>query len=169
MVISIKNDIDHLKSLIPGLHCTMQTPLLISEPEKSFPLLLKPILLFLFLFGYSNGAFSQSKPWPVPATALTTKNPLVVDASIIKSGKTLYLSYCAPCHGNSGKGDGIAAAALTTKPANHTSPIIQAEPDGSLFFKITEGRTPMPKYKTVLTDAQRWELVSYIKTLGKKK
>jgi len=146
----------------------MKSPLKNSNIGKSFILLCKHSIFLLILFNLSNTAFAQSKPWPVPSTAVNTKNPLVVDASIIKTGKTLYMSYCAPCHGNSGKGDGIAAATLNPKPANHTSPIIQAEPDGSLFYKITVGRTPMPTYKATLTDAQRWTLVCYIKTLGKK-
>ena len=127
----------------------------------------KGLLFISFLLG-SIVSYSQSKPWPVPASALNNKNPLSNDANTIKAGKTLYSAYCAPCHGNSGKGDGAAAIALNPKPANHTSDIIQAESDGSLFYKISEGRTPMPQYKASLTEAQRWSLVSYIKTLGKK-
>ena len=111
---------------------------------------------------------AQNKPWPVPKDALSKDNPFKGDASAVKNGKVLYTTYCTPCHGNSGKGDGPAAAALNPKPANHTSAIIQAEPDGSLYYKITQGRSPMPSYKATLTDAQRWSLVNYIKTLGKK-
>ena len=111
---------------------------------------------------------AQSKPWVVPQSALSKKNPLDGDPATIKVGKTVYMSNCSPCHGNTGKGDGPAAAALNPKPANHTSALIQAEADGSLFYKISEGRTPMPQYKAVLSETQRWALVSYIKTLGKK-
>ena len=128
----------------------------------------KSLLFVSFLLG-SIVSYSQSKPWPVPTSAMNNKNPLGQDVNTIKAGKTLYSAYCAPCHGNTGKGDGAAAVALNPKPANHTSDIIQAEPDGSLFYKISEGRTPMPQYKASLTEAQRWALVSYIKTLGKKK
>lgn len=35
-------------------------------------------------------------------------------------GKDLFMAYCASCHGMSGKGDGPAAAALRTKPADLT-------------------------------------------------
>ena len=146
----------------------MQTSKSNSKFRNYLSFLLKLNFYLLILLNYSLNTFAQSKPWPVPSGALSIKNPLAVDPSVIKTGKTLYMSYCAPCHGNSGKGDGIAAATLNPKPANHTSPVIQAESDGSLFYKITEGRTPMPQYKTALTDAQRWALVTYIKTLGKK-
>src|SRR4051812_41151724 len=36
------------------------------------------------------------------------------------SGKEMFAEYCAACHGISGKGDGPAAAALKTQPADLT-------------------------------------------------
>ncbi|MEZ5778317.1 MAG: c-type cytochrome [Paracoccaceae bacterium] len=36
------------------------------------------------------------------------------------SGRALYADYCASCHGDSGRGDGPAAAGLTRKPADLT-------------------------------------------------
>jgi mono/diheme cytochrome c family protein len=36
-------------------------------------------------------------------------------------GPEMFRSYCSPCHGVSGKGDGPAAPALTTKPADLTA------------------------------------------------
>ncbi|MCZ7582047.1 MAG: c-type cytochrome [Deltaproteobacteria bacterium] len=37
-------------------------------------------------------------------------------------GKAVYLQYCAACHGESGKGDGPAGAALNPKPRNFNDP-----------------------------------------------
>jgi len=37
------------------------------------------------------------------------------------SGKEMFLSYCAACHGKSGKGDGPAASALKQPPADLTT------------------------------------------------
>ncbi|MFN3642106.1 MAG: c-type cytochrome [Gemmobacter sp.] len=36
------------------------------------------------------------------------------------SGKDLYATYCAGCHGDSGRGDGPAAAGLAARPADLT-------------------------------------------------
>ena len=36
------------------------------------------------------------------------------------SGKAMYTSYCAPCHGASGKGDGPVASEFKVAPANLT-------------------------------------------------
>jgi mono/diheme cytochrome c family protein len=37
-------------------------------------------------------------------------------------GKKIYLTYCSTCHGEQGKGDGMAAASLPAKPSDHTKP-----------------------------------------------
>jgi len=41
------------------------------------------------------------------------------------------------------------------------------ETDGSLFWKMSEGRGPMPSWKDQLTETERWQLVIYIRKLGK--
>jgi mono/diheme cytochrome c family protein len=64
---------------------------------------------------------------------------------------------------NNGKGNGIAAAALNPKPADHTSAALQKESDEALYWKMTEAHTPMPSYNQALTDTQRWMLVNYIR------
>jgi mono/diheme cytochrome c family protein len=110
---------------------------------------------------------AQSKPWVVPADAAAVKNPLSGNTSVIPEGKTIYVANCGPCHGEKGRGDGPAAAGLNPKPADHSSALIQSETDGSLFWKLSEGRAPMPAYKKVFTDQQRWELINYIRTLGR--
>lgn len=38
----------------------------------------------------------------------------------IEHGKRIYRENCAPCHGESGKGDGVGARSLPVRPADHT-------------------------------------------------
>lgn len=127
--------------------------------------------LYAFFFFASiliaPSSFSQTHPWVTPKLAQNTKNPIAPNASTLSDGKVLYATNCSPCHGDKGKGNGPAAQALTPKPADHTSATVQSESDGSLFWKLTEGRSPMPSYKAALSDKQRWELVAYIRTLAK--
>jgi len=113
------------------------------------------------------GCLAQTKPWVTPKTAELVSNPVVSSSAVLADAKKLYITNCAPCHGEKGKGDGPAAQALTPKPADHTSVLVQSETDGSLFWKLSQGRNPMPSYKTILSDQQRWELVCYIRTLAK--
>ena len=44
-----------------------------------------------------------------------------VPATSSASGKQMFKAYCASCHGESGKGDGPAAPALKTAPADLTA------------------------------------------------
>ena len=130
------------------------------------------VMIMTLLLSFSTTALkaqAKSKPWIAPVAAIQVKNPYSGDVSAAKEGKKLYITYCSPCHGNSGKGDGLAAASVNPKPADHTSDAVQHETDGSLFWKMTEGRGPMVSYKQILTEQQRWQLVTFIKTLGKKK
>ena len=105
--------------------------------------------------------------WTAPAEAVDQKNPVENNAASLLGAHKLYTSMCAPCHGYKGLGDGPVASTLSTRPADHSSNEIQSETDGSLFWKITNGRGPMQSYKTQLTDNQRWSIVNYIRTLKK--
>ncbi len=130
---------------------------------------LKPLsftIAFLAFTFLSFQSHAQHRLWVVPKSAASLTNPNIVD---LGASKVLYVTNCGPCHGDKGKGDGPAAQALATKPADHTSTLIQNETDGSLYYKLTEGRSPMPAYKKILTDKQRWGLISYIRTLPKRK
>lgn len=106
-------------------------------------------------------------PWVAPHWADTIKNPLKGNAAASNEGKKLYATYCVPCHGDKGKGNGIAAAGLNPRPADHTSAKVQSQTDGAIFWKMTTGRPPMASYASTLTVTQRWQLVDYIRVLGK--
>jgi mono/diheme cytochrome c family protein len=111
--------------------------------------------------------FCQQAPWVAPKSSDNVKNPISGNYSKVAETKTLYITNCGPCHGDKGRGDGPAAPGLNPKPADHTSAAVQAESDGAIFWKLSEGRSPMPGYKKIFSEEQRWELVNYIRTLAK--
>jgi mono/diheme cytochrome c family protein len=119
------------------------------------------------IFCSQSSKAQKYEKWVAPAEATAQKNPLDGNTAVLPEAKKLYTTMCAPCHGDKGRGDGPAAAALNPHPADHSSKSVQAESDGSLFYKMTTGRGPMQSFKTKLTDAQRWSLVNYIRTLKK--
>lgn len=106
-------------------------------------------------------------PWVAPADATKVKNPFPPTTETLAAGEQLFTDNCVLCHGEKGVGDGPGAKTIKVKPANFTDPKIQAETDGSLYWKMTSGRGPMPAWKDVLSDQERWELVGYIRKLGK--
>ena len=101
--------------------------------------------------------------WKAPADAKNVKNP----ENTSELGKKSVETNCGSCHGPAGKGDGPAAAALSPKPANWTSDKLKKETDGELFWKISNGRGPMPPWKH-LPEKERWQIVNYIRQLQKK-
>jgi mono/diheme cytochrome c family protein len=123
-------------------------------------------LLMLFNLIYFL-TFAQNPPWVSPKEAGNVKNPLVNNTSVLADAKALYVANCAPCHGDKGRGDGPAAPGLNPKPADHSSVTVQNESDGALFWKLSEGRAPMPGYKKIFSDNQRWELIIFIRTLAR--
>jgi len=127
---------------------------------------LKIILLSIGFFGMTNLVQAQTA-WIAPAEADKLKNPFANNEDAIKKGKKLYAQNCTICHGAKGKGNGMAGAALKPKPADFTSDRIQGESDGSMFWKLSEGRSPMAGYKGSLSEEQRWQIVAYIRTMKK--
>lgn len=113
----------------------------------------------------SSTFFYQQTPWNVPASANSKKNPLTSDASTIAAGKVVYDKECLSCHGKKGKGDGKSAADLDVPVGDMTSAKTQNQSDGALFWKISEGRKPMPTFKKKLTEDQIWQVLIYMRTL----
>lgn len=119
------------------------------------------------LFVLSAGLKQQTNTaWVAPKEADAILNPLKSNADATAKGKLLYAQYCTVCHGEKGKGDGIGGMTLVPKPANHTTAKFQAQTDGAIFWKLTNGRPPMASYKVALKDEQRWQLVDYMRTLA---
>jgi len=137
---------------------------------KSRPIVAAAALSFAIISTIcAASAQGAGGPWNAPASAAAKKNPLAGKADAVAAGKQIFTTTCVPCHGSSGRGDGPAAVALNPKPANYTTSAISAESDGSLFWKLSEGRGAMVGFKATLSETQRWELISYIRTLQGKK
>lgn len=134
---------------------------------KSVPLLLGLVGATAFFTSSTVIKLQQKTPWVAPSSADTIKNPLKGNADATTAGKKLYATYCVVCHGDKGKGDGIAAAGLNPRPADHTSAKVQSQTDGAIFWKLTNGRPPMASYAKTLTVTQRWQVINYMRTLKK--
>jgi len=122
----------------------------------------------LFLLTAAFKSNQQPKPWPVPEKAAKTPNPVKSSSESISSGKALWSQHCSSCHGKTGLGDGTKAAQLKTQPNDLTVASFQSQSDGSIFYKISEGRDDMPSFKKKIPDANDiWDLVNYMRTLKK--
>jgi len=114
-----------------------------------------------------RGAATE-EPWTAPARSAKVKNPIPSDEASIAAGKVSYVRECFSCHGTTGRGDGPGAKALEKNPGDLSKPTMWDQTDGALFWKITDGRKPMPSFDKTLSEEQRWQVVNYIRTLAPK-
>ena len=117
-----------------------------------------------FILSCSN-APDKNDRWKVPPDADQLKNPLQYNPLAKEKGKVLYNQYCRSCHGEYGFGDGAAGKDLEAKPANFHEERVRKETAGALFWKLSNGNRSMPSFGSILTEQQRWQLISYIRGL----
>jgi mono/diheme cytochrome c family protein len=114
-------------------------------------------------------AAGDKDAWIVPEEAKKLKNPIPVTTAGLSAARDLYKDKCAKCHGETGKGDGVEAPMYSVKAKDFTdASMMKDKTDGEIFYKITEGRRPMPSFKKQLADEQRWQLVNFLRTFAVK-
>jgi mono/diheme cytochrome c family protein len=94
-----------------------------------------------------------------PQKARAKRNPLQKDPDAVAAGRNLFEQHCTECHGNSAEGG-------RKGPSLRAEEVQNAEP-GAIFWILSNGVVwrGMPVWSK-LPEPQRWQLVSYIKSLG---
>jgi len=99
---------------------------------------------------------------------------LFASSAALADGATTYTQFCSSCHGAAGAGDGVAAVALTPKPADFTSAEFwSTRSDEDLTKVIKEGGSAVGKSPLMapfggqLSDAQIAEVLAHMKTFKK--
>jgi len=94
----------------------------------------------------------------VPKKDAARRNPLAADPDAVAAGGKLFALHCAECHGETADGG-------KKGPSLRADEVQQATP-GTLFWLLTNGvvRRGMPVWSK-LPEPQRWQLVSFIKSL----
>ncbi len=97
------------------------------------------------------------------------KSPLQMNADeTIKFGKTVYLTYCAQCHGKNYDGNGTVGQSFHPLPSDLRSKKVQTQSEGTLFQEISYGQPGgrQPALATTVSVQERWQVISHIKSLG---
>lgn len=111
-------------------------------------------------------------PLEIPAAPDWLERAEAPEAKLAR-GREVFTQACAPCHGETGRGDGPAAAALTDSeggavhPADLTGVLGSGPEPGDTFRTIATGitGTPMAGFRDALNDEDIWAVVAYLKTL----
>ncbi len=90
------------------------------------------------------------------------------DPRVIERGRVYYAQICLSCHGVRGDGQGEWAFRVIPRPADLRALRTQSRSDEELFSIISEGLvgTPMIGWKKQLSESQRRQVVSYLRTLA---
>lgn len=117
---------------------------------------------------------TRTRPLILATGVLLALLPQLLPAQ--QEGKALYDKWCAGCHGEDGKGGGPAATWMLPRPRDFTLALYQIRTtasgalptDADIRHVIDEGMpgTAMPGWKTHLSDAERDQLVTYLKTFS---
>jgi mono/diheme cytochrome c family protein len=111
----------------------------------------------------ASGSSKKDDPYAelvqAPEKARNRKNPLEHDPEALAAGRKLFERHCAECHGENAGG--------TKKAPNLRVAEVQEATQGTLFWVLTNGivRSGMPVWSK-LPEAQRWQIVCYLKSLG---
>jgi mono/diheme cytochrome c family protein len=96
-------------------------------------------------------------------------NPLDGGADTVATGKQMFTTYCAPCHG-----DGVNLGAVAGAPPNRMpgvsvlagpNGVARTRSDGYIYTTIRNGGNVMPSYGWAMNDREIWSTVAYVRTM----
>jgi mono/diheme cytochrome c family protein len=110
-------------------------------------------------YKYHKDALVYAELAKAPQKARAKRNPLERDPDAVAAGRNLFEQHCTECHGDLAEGG-------RKGPSLMVEQVQTAEP-GAIFWILTNGVVwrGMPVWSK-LPEPQRWQLVSYIKSLG---
>ena len=91
--------------------------------------------------------------------------PFPVDEAMMARGQDAFNAFCSPCHGRTGRGDGIIVQRGFTRPPDLTDDNARSAPVGHVFNVITNGFGAMPDHAAQVQVGDRWAIAAYLRAL----
>ncbi|HYL63516.1 MAG TPA: c-type cytochrome [Candidatus Methylomirabilis sp.] len=110
-------------------------------------------------YKYKDDALVYAELAKAPQKARAKRNPLEKDPDAVAAGRNLFEQHCAECHGAGAQGSRKGPSLLVEQ--------VQSAEPGAIFWILTNGVVwrGMPVWSK-LPEPQRWQLISYLKSLG---
>jgi mono/diheme cytochrome c family protein len=96
------------------------------------------------------------------------KTMLAITDKNLADGKALFMSFCSPCHGVEGQGDGEVTKHGFPPPPSYSKGnssrggAMKDLTDGKIYHTITYGVNSMGSYASQLNPDERWKVVMYV-------
>ena len=94
-----------------------------------------------------------------------TRIPIAVTGQLVHRGRQRFDIFCAPCHGQAGRGNGIVVRRGYRAPSSLHIDRLRGQADGYFYDVISNGFGAMPDYAAQIPVADRWAIVAYIRAL----
>src|SRR5262249_15036444 len=91
--------------------------------------------------------------------------PVPVTIELLQKGRVRLETFCAPCHGRTGRGDRLVTERGVKKPSSYHIDRLRAAPVGYFFDVITNGFGAMSDCSAQIEVPDRWAVVAYVRAL----
>ena len=99
------------------------------------------------------------------ADGFVSEIPVKVTAELLARGQSQFQVFCAPCHGRTGRGDGMIVQRGFKKPSSYHVDRLRQMPIGYFYDVISIGFGAMSDYAAQVPPQDRWAIAAYVRTL----
>jgi mono/diheme cytochrome c family protein len=80
-------------------------------------------------------------------------------------GETVFRTFCQPCHGAEGRGDGLVVQRGLPAPPSLMTQRVRDMKDGQIFHIISYGQNTMSPYAVQMVQDDRWRAIVYLRSV----
>jgi mono/diheme cytochrome c family protein len=91
--------------------------------------------------------------------------PFAISRADLDRGQERFNVYCAPCHGETGEGNGMVVQRGYRQAQSMHIDRLRTAPVGYFYDVITNGFGVMPDYRGQISVDDRWKIVAYVRAL----
>lgn len=91
--------------------------------------------------------------------------PFAISRADLDRGQERFNVYCAPCHGQTGEGNGMVVQRGYRQAQSMHIERLRNAPVGYFYDVITNGFGVMPDYRGQVSVEDRWKIIAYVRAL----
>ena len=96
---------------------------------------------------------------------LTHDLPVPLTPELLQTGRVRFDTFCAPCHGRTGRGNGLVVQRGFKAPRSFHEDRLRQVPVGYFFDAMTNGFGAMADYRAQVPVGDRWAIAAYLRAL----